>query len=76
MGKTKFQDSWIKSYSWVKPSKKSGNHAYCSMCSSEINVSNGVTQIQLQEKAKKHKDAVNDSSRKSKFVLHKGSKIP
>ena len=75
MGKTKFHDSWIISYPWVKPPKKSENHAYCLMCSSGINVSTGVTQLQLQEKAKKHRDAVNDSSRQSKFVLNKGSKI-
>ena len=75
MGKTKFQASWFKSYPWVKPSKKSENHAYCLICSSEINVSAGVTQLQLHEKAKKHKDAVNDSSRQSRFVFNKDGKI-
>ena len=75
MGKTKFQASWIKSYPWVKLSKKSENLAYCLMCSSEINVSAGVTQLQLHEKSKKHKDAVNDSSRQSKFVFNKDGKI-
>ena len=75
MGKTKFHDGWIISYPWVKTPKKSESHAYCLMCSSGINVSTGVTQLQLQEKAKKHKDAVNDSSSQSKFVLNKGGKI-
>ena len=73
MGKTKFQASWIKSYHWVKPSKKSENRAYCSMCSSKINFR--LTQLQLHEKAKKHKDAANDSSRQSKFVFNKDDKI-
>ena len=77
MGKTKSQASWIRSYPWVKPLKKSENHAYCSMCSSGINVSAGATQLQLaQKKTKKHKDAVvNDSSRQSKFIFNKDGKI-
>ena len=75
MGKAKFQASWIKSYPWVKPLKKSENHANCTMCSSDINVSAGVTQLQLHKKAKKHKDAANDPSRQSKFVFSKDSKI-
>ena len=45
------------------------------MYSSDINVSAGVTQLQLYEKAIKHKDAVNDSSRQSKFVFNKDGKI-
>ena len=74
-GKTKFQASWIKSYPWVKSSKKSENHAYCLMCSPKINVSAGVTQLQVHEKAKIYQDAVNDSSRQSKFVFNKDGKI-
>ena len=74
MGKKKLQASWIKSYPCIKPSKKSENHTDCSMCSSDINVSAGVTQFQLHKKAKKHKDDVNDSSRQSKFVFNKGGK--
>ena len=53
MAKTKSQASYIKSNPWVKPSKKSENHAYSLMCLSEINVSVGVTELQLHEKAKK-----------------------
>ena len=45
------------------------------MCLSKINVSAGVTQLQLHEKVKKHKDVVNDSSRQSKFVFNKDGKI-
>ena len=45
------------------------------MCLSEINVSASVTQLQLHKKAKKHKDAVNDSSRQSNFVFNKDGKI-
>ena len=45
------------------------------MCSSDINVSAGVTQLRLHKKAKKHKDAVNNSSRLSKFVFNKDGKI-
>ena len=54
MGKTKSQASWIRSYPWVKPLKKSENHAYCSMCSSGINVSAGATQLQLAQKKQKN----------------------
>ena len=45
------------------------------MCSSEINVSAGVTQLQLHEKVKKHKGGANDSPRQSKFIFHKDGKI-
>ena len=52
MGKREFQARWIKSCPWVKPSKKSENHACCSMCASEINVSAGVT-ASVERKSKK-----------------------
>ena len=53
MGKTKYQSRWSSNYNWVKPSKKSENYAYCCICCTDINISAGVTQLQLHEKTKK-----------------------
>ena len=53
MGKTKYPSHWSSNYNWVKPSKKSENYAYCCICCTDINISAGVTQLQLHEKTKK-----------------------
>ena len=54
MGKTKYQSRWSSNFNWVKPSKKSENYAYCCICCTDINISAGVTQLQLHEKTKKN----------------------
>ena len=65
MGKTKYQSSWNNDYAWIKPSKKSIHHGFCVNCSTYINISAGVTQLQLHEKAKKHVESTNaDFSKK------------
>ena len=54
MGMTMFQTTWIKSYLCIKPLKKSEKPSNGSMCSSNTNVSAGVTQLQLHKNAKTH----------------------
>ena len=61
MGKTKYPSHR------VKPSKESENHAYYCICCTDINVSAGVTQLQLHEKTKKHKDSVEGSSKQLRW---------
>ena len=73
MGRKKYQSHWSSNYNWVKPSKKSENYAYCCICCTDINLSAGVTQLQVHEKTKKkHKDSVEGSSKQSKFIVKDG----
>ena len=54
MGKTKYQSRCSSNYNWVKPSRKSENYAYCCICCTDIDISAGVTQLQLHEMIKKN----------------------
>ena len=54
MGKTKFQSSWQDTHPWVKKCSTSLHHANCIFCGTTINISAGVTQLQLHEKTNKH----------------------
>ena len=54
MGKTKYQSSWQSNYEWLQLSKKSVNHAFCGVCSTNVSIAADVTQVQLNEKSKKY----------------------
>ena len=75
MGKTKFQSSCIICYPWVKPSKnlKTVPTVQCACPRSMFLLV--LHSFSYTKKQKKHKDAVNDSSRQSNFVFNKDGKI-
>ena len=53
MGKSKFQSSWQDTQPWVKKCSTCLHHENCIFCGTTINISAGVIQLQLHEKANK-----------------------
>ncbi len=72
-GKTKYNTSWESTYDWIKSSTKSENHAFCKICSRDISIAAGSTQLDQHQTKVIHLKNKTTWKNQSKFSFQSGS---